>query len=66
VCSLALQAAVEAMGLELFIPKPHRRNSAIGIKLPEGVMGDAVRRHMSTVNRVEIAGAFGLNIVRIG
>lgn len=66
VCSEALQAGVEAMGLDLFIPKPHRLNSVVGIKVPEGVSGDAVRRHMSTVHRVEIAGAFGLDILRIG
>ena len=43
-----------------------RLNSVIGITVPEGVSGDAVRTHMSRVHRVEISGSFGLNIVRIG
>ena len=66
ICSLALQGGIEAMGLELFIPEPHRLNSVLGINMPDAVSGDAVRGHMSNVHRVEIAGAFGLNIVRIG
>lgn len=66
VCSLALQGGIEAMGLELFIPKQDRLNSVVGIRVPEGVSGEAVRQHMSKVHRVEISGAFGLNIVRIG
>lgn len=65
-CSVALQAGIEAMGLELYISEPHRLNSVVGIKLPAGTLGDAVRSYMSNVHRVEIAGAFGLNIVRIG
>ncbi len=66
ICSLALQAGVEAMGLELFIPKEARLNSVVGIKIPTGISGEAVRNHMSKVYRVEISGAFGLEILRIG
>ncbi|MGE5547124.1 MAG: pyridoxal-phosphate-dependent aminotransferase family protein [Solirubrobacterales bacterium] len=65
-CSAALQAGIEAMGLELFVPPEARLNSVVGIKLPAGVSGDEVRRHMSHVYRVEISGAFGLDILRIG
>jgi alanine-glyoxylate transaminase/serine-glyoxylate transaminase/serine-pyruvate transaminase len=65
-CSLALQNGVEAMGLKLFVPVEARLNSVLGILLPEGLNGDAVRRHMSQIHRVEISGAFGLNIIRIG
>jgi len=64
--SKALQGGLEAMGLELLVPPVARLNSVVGIKIPDGVSGDDVRRHMSHVYRVEIAGAFGLNIVRIG
>ncbi|MDB5983373.1 MAG: alanine--glyoxylate aminotransferase [Pseudomonas sp.] len=65
-CSKALQAGMEAMGLELLVPEEVRLNSVIGIKVPNGVSGDVVRHHMSSVHRVEISGSFGLNIVRIG
>ncbi|HSV29788.1 MAG TPA: alanine--glyoxylate aminotransferase family protein, partial [Candidatus Omnitrophota bacterium] len=65
-CSEALQAGIEAMGLELHVPKVARLNSVVGINIPEGISGDDVRRHMSQVYRVEISGAFGLNILRIG
>ena len=65
-CSEALQAGIEAMGLRLLIEKQHRLNSVVGIVVPEGVSPDAVREHMSQVHKVEISGAFGLNIVRIG
>jgi aspartate aminotransferase-like enzyme len=54
------------MGLELLVPEAVRLNSVIGIKVPNGVSGDVVRNHMSSVHRVEISGSFGLNIVRIG
>ncbi|MBB3117496.1 pyridoxal-phosphate-dependent aminotransferase family protein [Pseudoduganella violacea] len=65
-CSEALQAGIEAMGLELLVPKQHRLNSVVGIVTPEQVSADAVRAHMSRVHKVEISGAFGLNILRIG
>jgi aspartate aminotransferase-like enzyme len=66
VCSEALQDGIEAMGLKLLVAKEHRLNSVIGICTPDNVSSDAVRAHMSSVHKVEISGAFGLNIVRIG
>lgn len=65
-CSEALQSGIEAMGLELLIEKQHRLNSVVGIVVPDHVSADAVRAHMSKVHKVEISGAFGLNILRIG
>ncbi|MGH8806332.1 MAG: pyridoxal-phosphate-dependent aminotransferase family protein [Noviherbaspirillum sp.] len=65
-CSKALQRGIQAMGLELLVPEAVRLNSVIGITIPEGISGDAVRTHMSRVHRVEISGSFGPNIVRIG
>lgn len=65
-CSEALQAGIEAMGLKLLVPKQHRLNSVIGIETPDHVSSDIVRSHMSRVHKVEISGAFGLNILRIG
>lgn len=66
VCSEALQAGVEAMGLALFVDKPARLNSVLGVRVPEGVDADAVRNTMSDKHRVEISGSFGLPILRIG
>ncbi len=64
--SLALQSGLEAMGLALYAPRPVRLNSVIAIELPSGVDGARVREHMTRFFRVEISGAFGLNILRIG
>ena len=64
--SQALQAGIEAMGLSLFVPPEHRLNSVVAIELPQGVDGKRVRRNMSAVYGVEISGAFGLPVVRIG
>jgi len=65
-CSRALQGGIEAMGMSLLVPPAHRLNSVIGIVVPEGVSADLVRATMSRNHRVEISGAFGLNILRIG
>ncbi|WP_353352159.1 alanine--glyoxylate aminotransferase family protein [Oceaniserpentilla sp. 4NH20-0058] len=65
-CSLALQSAVEAMGLELFVQSKSRLNSVVGINLPQGVDGKQVLKTMSDLYKVEISGSFGLPIVRIG
>jgi aspartate aminotransferase-like enzyme len=64
--SLAMQAGIEAMGLELFTGKEVRLNSVIAIKLPDGVDSARMREYMTRAFRVEISGAFGLNIVRVG
>lgn len=64
--SLAMQAGIEAMGLTLFTPKEVRLSSVIAINMPKGADSARVREHMTKAFRVEISGAFGLNIVRIG
>jgi alanine-glyoxylate transaminase/serine-glyoxylate transaminase/serine-pyruvate transaminase len=64
--SLAFQAGIEAMGLSLFVPQPYRLNSVLAIRVPESVDAARVRARMSTQFGVEIAGAFGLDIVRVG
>jgi alanine-glyoxylate transaminase/serine-glyoxylate transaminase/serine-pyruvate transaminase len=66
VSSKALQAGIEAMGLELFIPEGYRLNSVVAIKLPDGVDSAKIRKSMVDMFQVEISGAFGLDIVRIG
>jgi aspartate aminotransferase-like enzyme len=65
-CSLALQAGVSAMGLALFAPEPCRLNSVVGISTPAGLSPADVCGHISSHHQVEIAGSFGLPIVRIG
>jgi aspartate aminotransferase-like enzyme len=64
--SLAMQSGIEAMGLELFAPKEVRLNSVLAIKLPPGAQSERVREYMTKAFRVEISGAFGLDIVRVG
>ena len=64
--SLAIQAGIEAMGLHLFIPKAYRLNSVVAIELPEGIDSSELRSYMADTFHVEISGAFGLDIVRIG
>ncbi len=65
-CSQALQNAIKAMGLDLYVPEQARLPSVIGINLPDAIEGKALLEHISAVHRVEIAGSFGPNIVRIG
>lgn len=66
ICSHALQQAIQAMGLDLFVEPESRLNSVVGITLPEGVQGKQVMNTMSALYKVEISGSFGLPIVRIG
>ena len=54
------------MGLTLFAPRDVRLNSVVAITLPDGVDSARMREYMTKAFRVEISGAFGLNIVRIG
>ncbi len=65
-CSLALQRGIEALGLSLYVPEEARLNSVIGISMPNGIAQKALCQHISNRYRVEIAGSFGLDIVRIG
>jgi alanine-glyoxylate transaminase/serine-glyoxylate transaminase/serine-pyruvate transaminase len=65
-CSNALQAGIEALSLKLYVSKPSRLNSVVGIALPQGISGSDVCAHISRQHHVEIAGSFGAPIVRIG
>ena len=64
--SRALQAGIEAMGLTLSAPEEYRLNSVVAIDVPDGVDSGRARDYMSRMFKVEISGAFGLDIVRIG
>ncbi len=66
ISSESLQAGLEAMGMRMLIPREHRLNSVLAIRVPVGVDGGAVLSYMSRKFRVEISGSFGLNVVRIG
>lgn len=65
-CSLALQEAIEALGLTLFVAPEARLNSVVGINMPENIKIADVLNYISQHYRVEISGSFGPNIVRIG
>ena len=65
-CSTALQAALEGLGLKLFVDQSCRLNSVIGICLPEGIDSRELRKDMSDRHGVEISGSFGHPILRIG
>ena len=64
--SLALQAGIEQMGLKLTAPEAIRLNSVVAIEVPAGIDDGRARGYMSSRFKVEISGAFGLDIVRIG
>ena len=64
--SNALQKGIEAMGLTLTIKKEHRLNSVVALNLPEGIDSYKLRSYMVEKFNVEISGAFGLDIIRIG
>ncbi len=64
--STALQNAIEAMGLKLYVRPEARLNSVVGIVVPDNVESRDVLKHMSRRYRVEISGSFGPRIVRIG
>ncbi len=66
VSSQAMQKAIEIMGLTLFVPEAYRLPSVLSIGLPDGLDGNQLRKFMVDMFGVEIAGAFGYNIVRIG
>jgi alanine-glyoxylate transaminase/serine-glyoxylate transaminase/serine-pyruvate transaminase len=66
ISSKALQAGILAMGLELFIPEPFRLNSVVSIINPNQIESTKLIQYMINTFKVEISGAFGLDIVRIG
>jgi aspartate aminotransferase-like enzyme len=66
VSSIALQAGIEAMGLKLFVPIKDRLNSVVAINTPEDTDSTEIRKIMSKRFNVEVSGAFGLDILRIG
>jgi alanine-glyoxylate transaminase/serine-glyoxylate transaminase/serine-pyruvate transaminase len=55
----ALQAGLEALGLELFAPTPHRLTTVAAVRVPDGVNDARVRGILLDEFGVEIAGGLG-------
>ncbi len=66
ISSIALQSGIEMMGLKLFVPIKDRLNSVVAICSPGDAESSKIRKIMSDRFNVEISGAFGLDILRIG
>lgn len=64
--SKALQDGIEKMGLSLFAPAECRLNSVVAINNPESVKANDVITYIKDNFNIEISGAFGLNVVRVG
>lgn len=64
--SEALQKGLEQMDLELYTPKAYRLNSVVAVKNPTGIKSKELIAHLIKNYQVEISGAFGLEIFRIG
>lgn len=57
--SAALVAGVRAMGLELFGDPAHKMPNVTGVRIPQGVDGDKVRRALLQDFNIEIGTSFG-------
>ena len=66
ISSIALQNALEVMGLKLFVPKEYRLNSVVAIEKQDSIKTSDFIDYMINKYHVEISGAFGRSIVRIG
>ncbi len=64
--SSSLQESLEAMGMQLFMPKEFRLNSVLSVKNIGAVNTKDLIQHLVNNHQVEISGAFGLDIIRIG
>ena len=65
----AFVAGIEAMGLEMLVPEPHRLWTLNTPRVPEGVDDAKVRQHLLEDRSIEISGGFGPlagKIFRIG
>lgn len=65
----SLWAGLEAMGLELMVPRDHRLTTVTTVKVPDGLDERAVRDRLLTRHHIEIAGGLGAwsgKIWRIG
>lgn len=66
---LRLIKGLEALGLEMLVPEPHRLWNLNTPKVPQGIDDMAVRKHLMTKYGIEVLGGFGPlagKIFRIG
>ena len=59
VAGSALAAGLAALGLRLFGDQAHRMHNVVGVYIPEGVDGEAVRGQMLADFGIEIGTSFG-------
>lgn len=64
--SAALQRGIEGLGLSMFVAPEHRLSTALAIRTPEGLNASEICQRIEIDHGVQIAGAFGLPIFRIG
>lgn len=64
--SKLLQTSLEKMGLTLYAPAECRLNSVVAINNPEGINTKELITYIKDTFNVEISGAFGLNVIRVG
>lgn len=55
----AMAAGLAALGLRLFGDARHRMNNVVGVEIPDGVDGEAVRGQLLTDYGIEIGTSFG-------
>jgi len=55
----AMAAGVVGLGLELYGDQRHKMNNVVGVVIPDGVVGDAVRSEMLADYGIEIGTSFG-------
>jgi alanine-glyoxylate transaminase / serine-glyoxylate transaminase / serine-pyruvate transaminase len=65
-CSTTLQHCLEVMGMEMYAPQEFRLNSVVAIKNRNQTNTKELLAHMVNKYGVEISGAFGLDIIRVG
>lgn len=58
-CGRQLQDGLEALGLSLVAPAPHRLPQLTSVRIPEGVDDLAVRRHLLDRHGIEIGAGLG-------
>ena len=54
-----MAAGLKAMGLTLFGDQSHKMNNVVGVEIPAGVDGDALRSAMLNQFNIEIGTSFG-------
>jgi len=55
----AMAAGAAGLGLELYGDQRHKMNNVVGVVIPDGVVGDAVRSEMLADYGIEIGTSFG-------